>query len=120
MAPEAAEVLEGMIEEIFTRTDTYTGQPVVITQGWFGAANETTIWTPPITAQTGGTLAAAHPWWTRRRRDEHPGQKIKWRGTSPAMMWALVFDQPKYLQYSSLAPTHAGHPTALSWGVRAS
>jgi len=35
----------------------------VLARGWFGMAHETTVWTPPVAARTGGTLAAAHRWW---------------------------------------------------------
>ena len=51
------------IKEIAVRPDNTGGTPTVMAQGWFGAANETTIWTTPVTAQTGGTVATAHPWW---------------------------------------------------------
>ncbi|MDR2975066.1 MAG: hypothetical protein LBV00_10235, partial [Propionibacteriaceae bacterium] len=55
------------IKEIATRPDTDGGEPVVLAQGWFGAADETTIWTPPITAETGGsilpTTGTTAAWW---------------------------------------------------------
>lgn len=43
-----------------TRPGSDMNRPTVVAEGWFGAANETTIWTtppPPITGQTGGSVA---------------------------------------------------------------
>lgn len=58
------------IKEIATRPGDEDEQPTVIAQGWFGAADETTIWTPPPpmrTIETGGsalpnTGTNALPW----------------------------------------------------------
>jgi len=49
------------IKEIATRPGGDTGKATTLAQGYFGAANETTIWTTPpttLTAETGGTVLA--------------------------------------------------------------
>jgi len=47
------------IKEIATRPSGDKDKPTVAAEGWFGAANETTVWTPPppsITVETGGSI----------------------------------------------------------------